>query len=73
VTFNRSLTNSVVRALAGSGDPPGSAFANLLAIPEVKPAVGAGNQAAVDFQPAATGSPDRHVIPDHCILLASES
>ena len=73
VTVNRSLTNSVVQALAGIGDPPGAASANLLATPEVKPAGRVANQAAVDFQRAATGSPLRHVIPDHCILLATES
>ena len=72
VTVNRSLTNSVVQALAGIGDPPGAASANLLATPEVKPAGRVANQAAVDFQRAATGSPLRHVIPDHCILLATE-
>jgi hypothetical protein len=60
VTFNRSLANCVVQAVAGIGDPPGTpALTDLLAIPEVNVASGGDDQATVNFSrpdPASAGS-----------------
>ena len=60
VTFNRSLANCVVQAVAGIGDPAGTpTLADLLATPEVEVASGGADQATVKFSrpdPARAGS-----------------
>ena len=60
VTFNRSLANCVVQAVAGIGDPAGTpTLADLLATPEVEVASGGADQATVKFSrpdPASAGS-----------------
>jgi hypothetical protein len=49
VTFNRSLVNCVVQAVAGVGDPAGTSL-SVYAFPQVVVAAGLANQVGVTFR-----------------------